>query len=290
MQKIPKIQFQKSKVDGVEGFELIWFDDLFARKKISENHDPFKPHRLNFFVIFIITAGEVKHYVDFKTCHLKKGDCLVLSKEQIHHFDPHATYQGYMVVFTETFLEKYIARIAVAYIRKGLNYFIQTNLFHSPNTNLALITELSNSNKIDTPVTRACIIGATLSRFLLKILDDRKSQQIRLAQSKELEYFNHFRLLLIQNYTTTRDAKFYAQELHISYKHLNEICKAVVQQTAKSFIDTYVILESKRYLVASPLSVKEITYQLGFDEPTNFVKYFKKHTFSTPHDFRSSLS
>jgi AraC-like DNA-binding protein len=93
-----------------------------------------------------------------------------------------------------------------------------------------------------------------------------------------------------KNFTKTRDAKAYAADLSISYKHLNDVSKEIVNSTAKSFIDNYVILEAKRMLVSTSLSVKEIAFELGFDEPTNFLKYFKKHTSITPVDFRKTLA
>ena len=74
--------------------------------------------------------------------------------------------------------------------------------------------------------------------------------------------------------------------MDISYKHLNDICKAVLGQTAKEFIDKYLILETKRHLASSNISVKELTFQMGFDEPTNFIKFFKRHTHQTPSQFK----
>ena len=46
------------------------------------------------------------------------------------------------------------------------------------------------------------------------------------------------------------------------------------------------MLEAKRILAHTTESVKEIGYDLGFDEPTNFIKYFKKHSKFTPTEFR----
>ena len=60
--------------------------------------------------------------------------------------------------------------------------------------------------------------------------------------------------------------------LGVSYHHLNKIVKAVTGRTAKAFIDNFIILECKRQLAVSDIPVKELTYLMGFDEPTNFVK------------------
>ena len=67
---------------------------------------------------------------------------------------------------------------------------------------------------------------------------------------------------------------------------LNHICKEVIQKTAKQCIDDFIILEAKRNLINSGIKSTELTYQLGFTESTNFVKYFKKHTGLTPNQFK----
>ena len=64
-----------------------------------------------------------------------------------------------------------------------------------------------------------------------------------------------------------------------------EITRAVTGQTAKHFIDERVILEIKRLLAQGRLSVKEIAYAAGFDEPTNMAKFFRKYTGRSPGAF-----
>lgn len=78
--------------------------------------------------------------------------------------------------------------------------------------------------------------------------------------------------------------------MNISYTHLNKIVKAVTGNTAKSFVDKFIILEIKRQLAVSDVSIKELTYDMGFDEPTNFVKFFKKHTQLSPAQFKKTLT
>ena len=80
------------------------------------DHNPYLPHRLNFYAILIITEGEVNHIVDFKVHTLKKGDVMVISKGQIHAFEEHTEYNGYLVVFSEAFMHKYIAQSTIARI------------------------------------------------------------------------------------------------------------------------------------------------------------------------------
>ena len=288
METIPKLAFRFTPSNTINGFELVSFKQLAERKPDFTDHDPHQHHRLNFYAILLMTGTErVEHIVDFETCTLQQGDCLIIAKDQVHAFNPLANYEGYLILFTEAFFEKYIAQATGEEIRRGMHYFLGLNKYHAPELAKHFIEQLLEVHEREREETRSSIVAALLTIFLLSIDKNQESRFGEGIRVKDLEYFNAFRLLLVEDYRYTRDAKDYAEALHISYKRLNSICKAVVGQTAKSYIDNYIILEAKRYLVASSHSAKEISYDLGFDEPTNFLKYFKKHTQLTPSEFRA---
>jgi len=67
---------------------------------------------------------------------------------------------------------------------------------------------------------------------------------------------------------------------------LHKACTSVLDKTPKQIIDERVVLEAKRLLVYSQQAIKEIAYELGYNEPTNFIKYFRKHAKCTPLEFR----
>ena len=57
-------------------------------------------------------------------------------------------------------------------------------------------------------------------------------------------------------------------------------------KTPKEIINERILLEAKRFLVYSHLTIKEIGQDLGFEDPAYFVRYFKKNTETTPVEFR----
>lgn len=105
--------------------------------------------------------------------------------------------------------------------------------------------------------------------LLLRAERTKEIHALSEVKTKWLEIFNTFRDLLEKEYINTRNARYYASKLLISYKFLNDIVKELTTKTAKTFIDDFVIIEIKRYLVSTSLSVKEISYQTGFEEPAN---------------------
>ncbi len=75
----------------------------------------------------------------------------------------------------------------------------------------------------------------------------------------------------------------------MSTKKLNRIVQEIMHQPAKAYINEILIIEMKRLLMNTNFSIKEIAYKTGFEDPTNFVKYFKKSTQKTPIEFRKSF-
>jgi len=101
--------------------------------------------------------------------------------------------------------------------------------------------------------------------------------------------FVAFRRLVERNLAQSRSVQYYARQLAVSPKKLNALTRQVLNKTAEEFIEEQVILEAQRLLAQGNMPVKEIAYQLGFSEPTNLVKFFKKHTHTSPAAFRSQF-
>lgn len=284
---IPKISFKKGP--RIEGFELLDLEELVSRPWERQFHDPFKPHRVDFFAVFLMEGGQAKHWVDFETRHLSPGDTLIVSKNQVQAFDAEGDYQGHLVLFTEEFLLKYLAASTTHKISRLYNYHLSASTYHSPDENGKLIRSLKEELANEQDFVLANVVAAVLSIYLLKLEARNQNQDATYAFDHKYELFERFKALLETDYALTRNARDFAINLGISYKHLNEVCKQFTFSTAKNFVDDHVILESKRLLASSPLSIKEICFKCGFDEPTNFLKYFKKNVGKTPSEFRNTF-
>jgi AraC family transcriptional activator of pobA len=97
-----------------------------------------------------------------------------------------------------------------------------------------------------------------------------------------------FKDLLERNYRKFKSVNKYASDLGVSSRRLSQATTKILGKSPKELIDERILLESKRLLIHSSSTIKEIAYDLGFDEPTNFIKYFRKHNRSTPVEFREN--
>ncbi len=78
----------------------------------------------------------------------------------------------------------------------------------------------------------------------------------------------------------------YADLLHISPNHLNKCVKIATGQTARDLLDEMLLLEARVLLAQTELSVSEIAYRMGNQDPSNFSRFFKTKMGMTPREYR----
>ncbi len=287
--EIPKIHFNKSQSLGIE---VMNFAQLRNKLLVqSKDHDPFSAHRLKFFLVLVVTKNAYSHFVDFKSYKLLKGSALFVAKNQVHHFTKELlTADGFCIVFDSLFVGKDYFLSGNLKFNKLYNYHIETPVIHQQQMGedslMGVAWKLYNEYIFPNNFAKSEILCALLNVLLLKAERTKELQTPSGVKAQWLEIFNKFKNSLENNYTETRSSKFYAQQLFISYKSLNEVVKTLAGKTVKTFIDDFVTMEIKRYLAATSLSIKEISYNTGFEEPSNMVKFFKKNTRITPLQFR----
>ena len=137
---------------------------------------------------------------------------------------------------------------------------------------------------------RDMIIFEYIKIFLYEachILDDTQSQGI--PKSKERNITSHFFHLVEMHYKRNRKVENYAQIIGITAKHLAYVIKKTTGKYPSEWMDNYVLLESKRLLRSTDLSIQDISYDLNFSTPSHFGKFFKNQTGMTPKKFRDSI-
>jgi AraC family transcriptional regulator, transcriptional activator of pobA len=109
-------------------------------------------------------------------------------------------------------------------------------------------------------------------------------------QSRDMELANRFLALLSQYFTTKKMVADYANELNVTPNYLNQIVKRVSGFSASHHIQQFLILEAKRLARASTRSMKQIAYDLGFDDISHFSKFFKNKSGLNFTTFKKTLN
>lgn len=288
--KIPQIKFNPKSHKDI-GIEIIDLSEIYKRSNDEGLSFIAKPHRIEFHNLLYITQGSGTHFIDFNTYSVQANSVVFINKNQIHAFDLINQPQGKLIIFTEEFLDKISFTMKTPMFAP--NHLLTSNSSTFPLSNKikdtcdALLSEITKEYKLVEPNLN--FLNLLFSAVLTKLNTARPSASENYLSDSRTKTFNQFMVLLAENYTVLRDAKNYAEMLNMTYKSLNETCKLATNQTAKQLIDAHTILEAKRKLCIENIRIQQLADKLGFDEVTNFVKYFKKNTLLTPSQFKNSL-
>nr|WP_321236747.1 helix-turn-helix transcriptional regulator [uncultured Psychroserpens sp.] len=287
---IPHITFNPATTENF-GFEIIPIDKI-EQNKGQYSHNPELPHQLKFYNLIFFTQGSGRHFIDFNWYPVQENSLVYLTKEQVNAFEFSKNLKGFCIIFTERYFVDCFSNLSKDFVFRLFNPQLFSPILQIPkqsdfNTyfNL-LLNEFNNSNSFN----QKTIIESLFVILVSKAEHLKQNQTFHLKDSSKIKIFQKFTSLIGKNLSNSRSADLYAKELAITYKHLNTVCKELVNKTAKNVIDDFVILQAKRNLINSTLKITEIAYKLGFEDPTNFSKYFKKNTGLTPNSFVKSFS
>lgn len=285
---IPKIAFSQ-KQSSEKGIEIIDLDSIYSRAPTLEN-DPSKPHRLDFYLLIYITYGQGNHFIDFNHYPYQQGSFILINKDQIQCFDLIHKPQGKVIIFNQAFVDEIRNKLRIPLFSQ--HYLLNTYLpvFNSSDdlkqSCESLLLEINKENSRTN--TDSTIVELLFSTLLLKLIRERPKNIHHSLNVNQIKKITHFLNLIENHHNFNRNVSFYAEKMAMSYKQLNQLCKSTSKKTAKQLIDSFIIIESKRKLVIEQSAVKEISYEVGFDEISNFIKFFKKHTKQTPSQFKKT--
>ncbi|MBL0745734.1 helix-turn-helix domain-containing protein [Chryseolinea lacunae] len=267
-------------------FEIISIKDLYSKNKKQIT----LPHRANFYHIIWIEKGSPTHLVDFHTVKVPRNSILFVNKLQVHLFDSSEKYDGKLILFTDRFFCKNQDDIDFLNTTVLFNDLLETvplkldGISNSLQSLIQLVgAELASD---DDPIKRN-VLRNYLHAFLLLCDREKRRQGFRqIPKGADRDYSMLFSSLVNEHFSKIRSVYEYAEMMHVPEKRLSRATAHVLGKSPKELISERVLLEIKRLLVHTNKSIKEIGFDLGFNEPSNFIKYFRQQAGQTPSEFR----
>lgn len=251
--------------------------------------------RTNFHCLLYVTAGRYAHIVDFELHECGRGSVIVLQPGQVHHFGDLSGCDGWALILRSEVLPARAANAAKVSDLEAMEHLedlpVKLSL-QSAAQSAATETFERMVRDADRPASRAvnALLRSQLEAFVIRLHIDSAIPRDDLAEPVLLHRFKRYRTLVEREFRTWRSVALYAAELGCSEKSLSRAALAVADRSAKSILTDRIILEAKRLLAHSLLPVANVGHELGFSEPTNFVKFFRRETRSTPGAFRQQMS
>lgn len=265
---------------------------LDLQEFISEKPDLVaSPHRHSFYQILFILEGTGEHFIDFKTHTIQKGDLYFLVPGQIHKWLFDTTARGIVINFNHNFFSSFLAR---SNYLEDFPFFIGNGEYSkvSLQNKFIDIQQIFNKIQIEYKACNECSWDL-LRLYLLElfILSNRAINAVHFIKIENKHQFlllRNFEKLVEENYKHKKLPKDYAEMLFVTPNHLNALCQKIKGISAGELIRNRILLEIKRLLVNSSLTISEIAYELNYQDNSYFSRFFKKNTGFSPEEFRAS--
>ncbi|WP_185290109.1 helix-turn-helix domain-containing protein [Chryseobacterium lactis] len=240
-------------------------------------------HRDDHYMFIIQRKGEFVLEVDFNMIKLEGPSLCFVGPGQIHQYIDQKDNEGwFLFVEAGSISEPYRETLDIQqWLHQSVSIKANDLLF-----DLLLLLEKTEkdttvySSSIETSLADAAI-GIIISRI-------SKEPTLRFShQGQKYRITRQFKKLISDHFKNTRQVQQYAQLLTITPLYLNEVVKEVTGYPASFWIQQKIIWEAKRLLVYTTMDVKQIAFELGYEDPVYFSRFFKKVTGTTALVFRS---
>lgn len=263
--------------EGLSGLSNLLFHELHGAREIKE------PHKHDFFIILLFEQGRGSHTIDFKSYSIEEQQVHLLFPGQVHQWEFQEQTVCYQLMISREWFESFFPdiRFSSLYYQQHPVFKVSDLLFKALRYEfLAIDQELKDTTVLwEIIQTRSKLIGLLLRKTFELAFNDFEKYHSNPIISKFVQ-------LIDLHFKSDRSVSFYAEKLHISANYLNIVCKKGVNIAASTLIHDRILLESKRLLKISEMSVKDIVYDLGFYDHASFSKFFKNQTGMTPSQFK----
>lgn len=258
------------------GLELYHMPEFFEEMKGMETD---AMHLHGFYEIIWFEEGSGTHFIDFSQYPIVPGSVFFISPGQIHSFDLKHDQKGIVLKICTELFDDFVGE-ANFVIPESCNAGL-SQLFRAIEEELPKTDSLGHWEALKTLV-KLLIINIKRSN------EDASPNALNPLKPSH-KAFLKYRQLIEENYCRLHTVKDYASRLNVSTKTLTLYVNECSPYSPLELINNRIILESKRLLRYSVLSVKEIAFRLGFEDPSYFAKFFKRLVKQSPADYRESF-
>ena len=271
---------------GTHGFEFRRLEDSFK----GAPKDVRQAHRHDFYKVGLVSSGRGFFSADFSDYPIRPPMLLHLAPGVVHAWRPSVMPRGYAINFERTFF--------------GTGAREQAEISGAP------IFCLHSGPKVLALTAHQFGLFDGLARAMLREFERRGSDHAsalrsylhiwlieanRIAEALEPSRWNdrgtaltsEFLCLVGKLFRSASAVSDYAARLHVTPSHLNETVRRTLGKTAGQVIRERILLEARRLLRHSKLSISEIAYHLQFEDPSYFARFFRKQTGQPPAAFRA---
>jgi AraC family transcriptional regulator, transcriptional activator of pobA len=250
------------------------------------------PHRHDFYAIYYVTGGEGLHTIDFVSYPLVPDTLYFVSPGQVHYGQFSRPMEGYIVGFLEDFLLCFGPSSGCIYelsFFHNVSQYPKLHLNRSEATKIkSLISDMEREYLVNTP-DRTLMLRSYLHILLVNIQRLYVAAYPEQHSNRDSSFVRKFNHLVSALYMSERTVRSYAVKMGVSTGHLSNTIKSLTGLPPKKMIRQQIMMEAKRLLAHTNLSVSEIIQHLNMEDLSYFSRMFKHTTGLSPSAFREMI-
>ncbi len=270
-----------------------FFEDRFSIRAIeplvAEGDLIHDIHGHDFFFVMFIKNGTGEHEIDFIKYEVDSYSVFFIRPGQVHQLKLEKGTTGFMLQFTSDF---YTPREnSTTFVLRKVSNKSHCQLSIERFKNIELILQIIFQEFTQKQARYKDVVKASLDILFIELMrqsnnPNKVTNEAKLYSQDRLEELQD---LLEKNIQTKKQVSDYAEMLNITSYQLNSITKTLLQKTGSELINDHIILEAKRILIGTSNQVNQVADMLGYDDPSYFIRFFKKQTGLTPEAFRQNF-
>lgn len=243
-----------------------------------------KPHRhADLLQLLYVQAGEAELEVEGQLRQVRSASLQVVPALCVHGFRFSSDVQGYVLSLARPLVEQLAAPLGQQCLHSPMCYEVGEQRRYLD----ALFESISQEYGRLEPA-RELMLQSLISVLLVAIARRQlaRNEAQEPADGRGREHVQAFVRLLEVHFREHLPIEHYASRLGISAAHLNALCRRLAGQSALQLINQRLLLEAKRCLVYTTMTVSQVSDSLGFSEPGYFSRFFKRGSGLSPKAFR----
>lgn len=273
--------------NGNLAFKIFMFEDNSCFDHIQRN---------NYYSLIWFTHGTGKIKADFSEYPVAENSLFAFSPYQPFMLSGNQPVGGIVLQFHPDFfcIHKHQSEVAC-------NGILFNNIYSPPfilidetaGTNLQMLITQMKTELQDPKLAQYDFLISYLKIFLITTSRLKTEQQPEILESltgsNGPQILQHLKNAIEKNFKTKHTASDYAKMLNISTAALAKITKTHFNKTLTNLISERIIIEAKRELYLSNKTIKEIAYELGYEDEFYFSRFFKTNADISPQMYRNSV-
>ncbi|REC44177.1 helix-turn-helix domain-containing protein [Chryseobacterium pennipullorum] len=246
-------------------------------------------HRDNHYIFTCMESGHVRMMVDFNTIEAQNSGIFCILPGQVHQGLLMKEVNGWFVAVKADLVPETVRSVFEESLEEIRPLAVDKSSVATINKAAALLHK-SYTDEMLASKEGFLVVQSLLHAFIgmFAVLYSQENNSQAAYDSRSVQLVRAFRIMVRKEHKTMKSPSEYAEALTISRGYLTEVIREVTGQPAQHWIQQEILIEAKRLLAFTHLTVKEIAYVLGYNDHAYFSRLFSKLEGQSPSEFRNS--